>query len=71
MTASAPSLDEVLLHRVARATGGRVWELQVKIEAEMVVLRGRAHSYHVKQLATHGVRQVVDQMPIMNAIEVA
>jgi hypothetical protein len=70
MSTSAPSLPDVLMHRVAARTGRRVRELAVEVKSGRVVLRGRASSFHVKQLAQHGVREVLPDAQLENAIVV-
>jgi hypothetical protein len=35
-----------------------------------VVLKGRAGSYHLKQLAQHGILDVMPKVRLVNAIEV-
>ena len=45
-----------------------VRELAVEVDSGRVVLRGRATSYHVKQLAQHGVRDILPDAPLENAI---
>lgn len=52
-------------------THHRVRDLAVEVRAERVVLRGRASSYYVKQLAQLGVREVLPEVSLENAIEVS
>lgn len=70
MTATAPRLDEILTQRVLRLTGRRVRDLAVEVTGEEVVLRGRAKSFHVKQLAQHAVREMLAFAPLHNRIVV-
>jgi osmotically-inducible protein OsmY len=70
MSSTAPNLVDVVLQRVANRTGRRVRELAVEVAAGRVVLRGRADSYHVKQLATHAAREALPTAPLDNAITV-
>lgn len=70
MTATAPQLDEILVQRVIRLTGRRVRDLSVEVAGEEVVLRGRANSFHVKQLAQTAVREILAFAPLRNAIVV-
>jgi hypothetical protein len=70
MTASVPSLDEVLVQNVELHTGRRVKNLSVEVIGDEVVLRGRTNSFHIKQLAQHGVRAVLPHAPLRNAIVV-
>jgi hypothetical protein len=65
------SLIEVIMQRVAARTGRRVRNLQVEITSTgEVVLRGRADSFHVKQLAQQGAREALPHAHLENAIEV-
>jgi hypothetical protein len=59
-----------LERRVLARTGRRVLDLAVELEPHRVVLRGRAYSYHVKQLAQHGVLELLPDLPLDNAIAV-
>ena len=60
-------LTEVL----SRQTGRRIRELRVELQPGRIVLRGRAVSYHVKQLAQHGLRRLLPHdQPVDNAIVV-
>ena len=52
-------------------TGRRVRDLRVEVRPEQVVLRGVACSYHVKQLAQHGVLDRFPEVQLENAITVA
>lgn len=66
------SLLELVTQRVADRTGRRVRNLEVEIATggDRVVLRGRAGSYHVKQLAQQGVREALPDARLENAIVV-
>lgn len=70
MSTYAPTLTEVLTERIAARTGRRVRDLQVEVRPNRVVLRGRVSSFHVKQLAQHGAREVLPDLHLENAIEV-
>jgi hypothetical protein len=59
--------QELETHVLAR-TGRRVRGLAIQLHNERVVLRGQATTYHVKQLAQHGVRELLPDMPLENAI---
>lgn len=63
------TLKELEMHVRAR-TGRRVRNLDIELFPECVILRGRAHSYYVKQLAQQGVREVLPNVRLENAIEV-
>jgi hypothetical protein len=55
---------------VEERTHRRIRGLQVEIDDGNVVLKGRAGSYHVKQLAQHGILDVIPNVRLINAIEV-
>jgi hypothetical protein len=65
---SIPHLQEELERHVAQRTGRRVRNLCVELEPERIVLRGQTTTYHVKQLAQHGVRDLFPDMRVDNAI---
>jgi hypothetical protein len=64
------SLRQELERHIHLRTGRRVRDLSVEIEPERVVLRGRAGSYYVKQLAQHGALEIVSHLPLSNTIVV-
>ncbi len=70
MGALPKPLDELLAEKVLAKTGRRVQNLAVEVLGETVVLRGKASSFHVKQLAQHGVRDVLPQVAVRNVIVV-
>jgi hypothetical protein len=70
MTATLTSLDEVLVQHVEQHTSRRVRNLSVEVVGEEVILRGRAASYYVKQLAQHGIRAILPLAPLRNTIVV-
>ena len=70
MSTNPPTLAEIVRERVASRTGRRVRDLAVEVRAGRVVLRGRANSFHVKQLAQHEVRELFPEARLENAIVV-
>ena len=70
MSTNPPSVAEIILQRVTTRTGRRVRELSVEVGPGRVVLRGRTSSFHVKQLAQHGVREILPDARLENAIVV-
>ena len=66
----SPQLRLELERRVLDRTGRRVRNLLIELYPERVILRGRAASYYVKQLAQHGVRDVLPHVCLENAIVV-
>jgi hypothetical protein len=63
-------LSSELHTRVLARTGRRVRNLIIELLPERVVLRGEAANFHVKQLAQHGVREVLPEVRLENAIVV-
>lgn len=50
--------------------GGRLEEFTLDEVGGQIILRGRAKSYHVKQLAQHEVMALTDRQILGNRIEV-
>jgi len=67
---SATQLQQDLEKQVSMRTGRRVRNLAVELESERVVLRGLTSTYHIKQLAQHGVRELLPNMRLDNVIVV-
>lgn len=67
---SIPYLQQQLEQQVSQRTGRRVRNLMVDLEPERVVLRGQATTYHVKQLAQHGIRELLPHIRLDNVIVV-
>ncbi len=61
--------NELESHILAR-TGRRIRNLAVELSPECVVLHGRSTSYYVKQLAQHGVQDLLPRIRLENAIVV-
>jgi hypothetical protein len=70
MVQDFPQLRRELESRVKARTGRRVLNLDFELHPERVILRGRTSTYHVKQLAQHGVRDVLPDVRLENAIVV-
>ena len=71
MVSFSPSeIQQELEQRVLARTGRRVRDLAIELSPERIVLRGHAATYYVKQLAQHGVRDVLPQVRLENAIVV-
>jgi hypothetical protein len=68
MVAPFPELRKALETHVLARTGRRVRNLHIELSPERVVLRGQAETFHVKQLAQHGVREVLPEVRLENAI---
>jgi hypothetical protein len=70
LSSPCPELQHELEHRISLRTGRRVRDLSVELRPERVVLRGRATNYYVKQLAQHGVRELLPHVRLENVIVV-
>ena len=66
-----PHLRQKLESLIKNRTGGRVKNLAVQLSPDGVVLEGHTDTFYVKQLAQHGVREVLPEAPLQNAIVVA
>jgi hypothetical protein len=66
----SPELRDDLERQVLSRTGRRIRDLTVELHPEGIVLRGVASSFYVKQLAQHGVRDVMPHVRLENAIVV-
>ena len=64
------SVEDSVRDRVLTWTGRRVRGLVVVVRGKTVVLAGTASSFHVKQLAQQGARDVLPQAPLANEIVV-
>jgi len=65
-----PDLAREITKIVETRTHQRLHELTVEVQCDSIVLRGVATTFHVKQLAQHGVLDLLPGMRIDNAIEV-
>lgn len=64
-------LIEQVEQAVHARTGGRIRGLHIHIEDGCLVISGRTSTYYNKQLATHAVRDTVDELSLLNQIEVS
>lgn len=70
VTMTSSTLHQRLENQIKARTGNRLKFLQVHLSPTGVVLTGKTNTYHVKQLALTGVREVVPDLPVRNEIEV-
>ena len=63
-------LQQDLVRQISLRTGRRVRDLAVELSPNCVVLRGLTSTYHVKQLAQHGVRDLLPDVKLENGIVV-
>lgn len=66
---SPEEVDQVAAHVHSRLSG-RVHDLRLLLRDDGLVLRGRAHTYHAKQLAQHAVMEAAKLPLVSNEIEV-
>jgi hypothetical protein len=66
-----PLSQAELEHQVQARTGRRVRDLSIELAAERIVLKGHVSSYYLKQLAQHGVHDLLPQIHVTNEIVVA
>jgi hypothetical protein len=67
---SRDNLTRELERCVHARTGHRVRGLRVEVLSDRIILSGRTASYYVKQLAQHGIWDVVPEATIVNNITV-
>jgi hypothetical protein len=65
-----PRLRQELETQVRARTGGRLRKLDIQLSPEGVVLLGETATFHVKQLAQHGVRDILPTVQLRNDIVV-
>ena len=53
------ALERAFEGRIRQRTWGRLQGLEVRVSHDLVIVRGRAPSYYVEQLALQGVLEVV------------
>jgi hypothetical protein len=70
MVQKLPNIERELEQSIRARTGRRIRDLNIEWRAEQLVLRGRAATYHLKQLAQHGVRDLLPHVSLENAIVV-
>jgi ABC-type Fe3+-citrate transport system substrate-binding protein len=65
---SKSNLQEELERQVSLRTGHRVRNLAIELQPERIILRGQTTTYHIKQLAQHGVWDVLPHVRLENVI---
>ena len=66
-----PHLREKLETQIRARTGNHVRNLDIEVSPEGVVLHGLANTFYVKQLAQHGIRELLPNVQLHNQIVVA
>ncbi len=59
------ALERAIEHQIVQRTWGRVQALEVEVTDNRVVVRGRAPSYYVEQLALQAVLDVIESAGAM------
>jgi hypothetical protein len=70
MIVEVPPLQKQLETRIQARTGKRVRNLKIQCSQGEVVLMGETATYHVKQLAQHGVLDIMPSIRLYNRITV-
>ena len=60
-----PALERAIQRQIMQRTWGRIQALEVKVTDNLVVVRGRAPSYYVEQLALQGILDVIQSAGAM------
>jgi hypothetical protein len=68
---TAEALEQAVRRRIAQRTWGRLRQLQVEVDAQRVIVRGRSPTYYLKQLALAAVREALPTTAVELAIVVA
>jgi hypothetical protein len=68
--ADISQLQFELERSVQARTWRRVRDLAIEVRPERVVLRGHAMTYYIKQLAQHGILDLLPDVPLDNVIAV-
>jgi hypothetical protein len=66
----SPQLLDELERHIAVRTGRRIRNLAIEMHEEQVILRGQTTSYYIKQLAQHGLRELLPHVRLDNTIVV-
>jgi len=67
---SPVALAVELERHIQERTGRKVRDLRVELVSKRVTLHGRTTTYYVKQLAQMGVRDLMPEVELDNAIKV-
>jgi hypothetical protein len=62
--------EDYLESLLQRRFGNRIRDLRIVRSAGGIILKGRAATYHAKQLAQHGAMELTDLPIVANDIEV-
>ena len=68
MVAKVSDAVDAIREMIESRTARRIRDLIVEYGRDCITLRGRTHSFHVKQLAQHEVRKILKDVRIENAI---
>lgn len=63
-------LEQAVRRRITRWTAGRIRDLEVAVTAGRVEIRGRARSFHLKQLAISGVLEEIESWGTGRPVEI-
>jgi hypothetical protein len=70
VAAMTSALQSELEQHVQTRTGRRIRNLCVELSPDGIILRGQTDSFYAKQLAQHGIRDLMPEVHLNNAITV-
>jgi hypothetical protein len=70
LNSPSPQLLNDLERHISARTGRRIRNLAIDVQPEQVILRGQTTSYYIKQLAQHGLREMLPHVHLANTIVV-
>jgi hypothetical protein len=66
-----PRLREKLERHIRSRTGSQLRNLDIELSPDGVILHGLATTFYVKQLAQHGIRDLLPDVQLQNDIVVS
>ena len=70
LPAGSIAIENSVKNQILNRTGRRIRGLAVSIRDKAIVLAGTTNSFHIKQLAQQGVRELFPLIPLVNEITV-
>jgi hypothetical protein len=65
-----PRLRRELEWHVRARTGNRLRNMDIQLAPDGILIQGQTNTFYVKQLAQHGIRDLLPDVRLRNAIEV-
>lgn len=63
-------MEDKIERHLTCSMGPRIKDLRVEVSGDQIVLQGRTNTYYGRQLAQHGVLDLIPSARVVNAIEV-